>query len=128
MSFFVSQEYPPGVMIVPMRSRTLKPFTTTNLVVFAPENVSVDDQERDFVIHGDALIVDPGCHYKLHIEVCHKSMCSFFSSYHISFVSLGVRNVFTNSSHHLQRSGVYVYHYKLFITALLCLDPAQENC
>lgn len=59
-------------MLVPMRSRTLKPFTTTNLVVFAPENVSVmDGQERDFVIHGDALIVDPGCHYKLHTEVCH---------------------------------------------------------
>lgn len=63
------QEYPPGVMVVPMRSRTLKPFTTTNLVVFAPENVSVDDQERDFSIHGDAVIVDPGCHSKLHIEL-----------------------------------------------------------
>ncbi|KAG2269384.1 hypothetical protein Bca52824_063939 [Brassica carinata] len=63
------QEYPPGVMVVPMRSRTLKPFTTTNLVVFAPENVSVDDQERDYSIHGDALIVDPGCHSKLHIEL-----------------------------------------------------------
>ncbi|CAH8307951.1 unnamed protein product [Eruca vesicaria subsp. sativa] len=63
------QEYPPGVMVVPMRSRTLKPFTTTNLVVFAPENVSVDYKETDFVIRGDALIVDPGCHYKLHTEL-----------------------------------------------------------
>ncbi|KAH0878566.1 hypothetical protein HID58_065960, partial [Brassica napus] len=63
------QEYPPGVMVVPMRSRTLKPFTTTNLVVFAPENVSVDYKETGFVTRGDALIVDPGCHYKLHTEL-----------------------------------------------------------
>lgn len=80
---FEPQEYPPGVMVVPMRSRTLKPFTTTNLVVFAPENVSVDYKETGFVTRGDALIVDPGCHYKLHTEVFHKSMCSFCSSYHI---------------------------------------------
>uniref|UniRef100_A0A1J3CNB3 Beta-lactamase-like protein 2 n=1 Tax=Noccaea caerulescens TaxID=107243 RepID=A0A1J3CNB3_NOCCA len=63
------QEYPPGVMIVPMRSRTLKPFKTTNLVVFAPENGSGDHHETDFVAYGDALIVDPGCHSKLHAEL-----------------------------------------------------------
>ncbi|KFK44539.1 hypothetical protein AALP_AA1G269900 [Arabis alpina] len=63
------QEYPPGVMIVPMRSRTLKPFKTTNLVVFAPENGSGDHQGTDFVAYGDALIVDPGCFKKLHVEL-----------------------------------------------------------
>ncbi|KAG7592991.1 Metallo-beta-lactamase [Arabidopsis thaliana x Arabidopsis arenosa] len=63
------QEYPPGVMLVPMRSRTLKPFKTTNLVVFAPENGSGDHQGTDFVAHGDALIVDPGCLFKLHVEL-----------------------------------------------------------
>ncbi|EOA39280.1 hypothetical protein CARUB_v10012289mg [Capsella rubella] len=63
------QEYPPGVMLVPMRSRTLKPFKTTNLVVFAPENGSGDHQGADFAAHGDALIVDPGCLYKLHVEL-----------------------------------------------------------
>lgn len=68
---FSSQEYPPGVMLVPMHSRTLKPFKTTNLVVFAPENGSGDHQGTDFVAHGDALIVDPGCLFKLHVEVCH---------------------------------------------------------
>ncbi|CAA7036390.1 unnamed protein product [Microthlaspi erraticum] len=66
------QEYPPGVMIVPMRSRTLKPFKTTNLVVFAPENGSGEHQEHQetgSVAYGDALIVDPGCHFKLHAEL-----------------------------------------------------------
>ncbi|CAA0241548.1 unnamed protein product [Arabidopsis thaliana] len=63
------QEYPPGVMIVPMHSRTLKPFRTTNLVVFAPENGLGDHQGADFVAHGDALIVDPGCLSKLHVEL-----------------------------------------------------------
>lgn len=67
---YVSQEYPPGVMLVPMRSRTSKPFKTTNLVVFAPENGSGDHQRNDFVAHVDALIVDPGCLKKLHVEVC----------------------------------------------------------
>ncbi|ESQ34218.1 hypothetical protein EUTSA_v10007371mg [Eutrema salsugineum] len=63
------QEYPPGVMVVPMRSRTLKPFKTTNLVVFAPENGSRDHLGTDFVAYGDALIVDPGCLHKLHVEL-----------------------------------------------------------
>jgi glyoxylase-like metal-dependent hydrolase (beta-lactamase superfamily II) len=65
----LSQEYPPGVMIVPMHSKTLKPFRTTNLVVFAPENGLGDHQGADFVAHGDALIVDPGCLSKLHVEL-----------------------------------------------------------
>ncbi|XP_010551253.1 PREDICTED: uncharacterized protein LOC104821921 isoform X2 [Tarenaya hassleriana] len=63
------QEYPPGVMLVPMHSRTQKPFKTTNLIVIAPENDRGDIQGTDFVASGDALIVDPGCHYQLHEEL-----------------------------------------------------------
>ncbi|XP_047164643.1 uncharacterized protein LOC124834078 isoform X1 [Vigna umbellata] len=63
------QEYPPGVIIIPMRSRTLKPFNTTNLVVFAPENVPNNSEENNFVASGDALIVDPGCLSEFHVEL-----------------------------------------------------------
>ncbi|KAG4910149.1 hypothetical protein JHK87_056265 [Glycine soja] len=59
--YFYFQEYPPGNIIIPMGSRTLRPFHTTNLVVFAPENVSNDSGENNFIVRGDALIVDPGC-------------------------------------------------------------------
>ncbi|PKI45855.1 hypothetical protein CRG98_033753 [Punica granatum] len=55
------QEYPPGVVVIPMRSKTAKPFHTTNLVVFAPENDSGECKDGSFVASGDALIVDPGC-------------------------------------------------------------------
>ncbi|KAK9277248.1 hypothetical protein L1049_006787 [Liquidambar formosana] len=63
------QEYPPGVVLVPMGSRTAKPFHTTNLVVFAPEDVPGDSGDKSFFIHGDALIVDPGCHSEFHGEL-----------------------------------------------------------
>nr|KYP75143.1 Beta-lactamase-like protein 2 [Cajanus cajan] len=63
------QEYPPGVIIVPMGSRTLIPFRKTNLVVFAPENVPNDSEENDFIARGDALIVDPGCLPEFHGEL-----------------------------------------------------------
>ncbi|KAJ6771976.1 ENDORIBONUCLEASE LACTB2 [Salix koriyanagi] len=63
------QEYPPGVIIVPMRSRTTKPFHTTNLVVFAPESVKNKCEDYNFVAHGDALIVDPGCRANFHKEL-----------------------------------------------------------
>ncbi|KAG6757743.1 hypothetical protein POTOM_038067 [Populus tomentosa] len=63
------QEYPPGVIIVPMRSRTAKPFHTTNLVVFAPESVKSKCEDYNFVAHGDALIVDPGCRANFHKEL-----------------------------------------------------------
>lgn len=54
------QEYPPGVKVIPMESRTAKPFRTTNLIVFLPggNDSGCDDS---FVAHGEALIVDPGC-------------------------------------------------------------------
>lgn len=63
------QEYPPGVKIVPMGSRTAKPFWTTNLIVFAPENVSNESEENEFVAYGDALIVDPGCRSEFYEEL-----------------------------------------------------------
>lgn len=67
--YFHFQEYPPGVTLVPMRSRTAKPFDTTNLVVFAPDNASGYSETSNFVAHGDALIVDPGCCSQFHKEV-----------------------------------------------------------
>uniref|UniRef100_A0A5B6Z552 Metallo-beta-lactamase domain-containing protein n=1 Tax=Davidia involucrata TaxID=16924 RepID=A0A5B6Z552_DAVIN len=66
---FPLQEYPPGVKLLPMGSRTAKPFRTTNLVVFAPENVSDDYGDNNFVAHGEALIVDPGCRSEFHKEL-----------------------------------------------------------
>lgn len=63
------QEYPPGVKIVPMGSRTAKPFRTTNLVVFAPENNHDDCDSGTFVAHGDALIIDPGCRSEFNEEL-----------------------------------------------------------
>ncbi|TKY50856.1 Beta-lactamase protein 2 [Spatholobus suberectus] len=63
------QEYPPGIILIPMGSRTLMPFHTTNLVVFAPENVPNDSEENNFIACGDALIVDPGCLSEFHGEL-----------------------------------------------------------
>ncbi|KAL8153882.1 hypothetical protein V2J09_011642 [Rumex salicifolius] len=63
------QEYPPGVTLVPMGSRTGKPFHTTNLVVFAPQNIPYKGNDKSFVAHGDALIVDPGCLPQFHKEL-----------------------------------------------------------
>ncbi|KAK7269791.1 hypothetical protein RIF29_22527 [Crotalaria pallida] len=63
------QEYPPGVILIPMGSRTAKPFRTTNLLVFAPDNVSNDSEDNNFIASGDALIVDPGCLSEFHEEL-----------------------------------------------------------
>lgn len=64
-----SQEYPPGVKLVPMQSRTAKPFLTTNLIIFAPDSASDDSENHTFVAQGEALIVDPGCRSEFHEEV-----------------------------------------------------------
>ncbi|KAF3431897.1 hypothetical protein FNV43_RR26633 [Rhamnella rubrinervis] len=69
MSSLTYQEYPPGVTLVPMRSRTAKPFNTTNLVIFAPDNISDYSENINFVTRGDALIVDPGCCSEFHEEL-----------------------------------------------------------
>ncbi|KAI5677540.1 hypothetical protein M9H77_08490 [Catharanthus roseus] len=62
------QEYPPGVKLIPMVSRTAKPFRTTNLVVFAPGSANSCGDDS-FVAQADALIVDPGCSSALHKEL-----------------------------------------------------------
>ncbi|GAU14803.1 hypothetical protein TSUD_50150 [Trifolium subterraneum] len=63
------QEYPTGVILIPMGSRTAKPFGTTNLVVFAPENVPNASEDNKLITYGDALIVDPGCLSEFHGEL-----------------------------------------------------------
>ncbi|KAL9229242.1 hypothetical protein vseg_004728 [Gypsophila vaccaria] len=65
------QEYPLGVMLVPMGSRTAKPFSTTNLLVIAPDIVANSQTSACFVANGDALIVDPGCSLRFHKELEH---------------------------------------------------------
>lgn len=67
--YFHFQEYPTGVILIPMGSRTTKPFQTTNLVVFAPENVPNASKDNKYIASGDALIVDPGCLSEFHGEV-----------------------------------------------------------
>lgn len=63
------QEYPPGIIIIPMGSKTAKPYRTTNLVVFASESSHDNCGDHSFIAHGDALIIDPGCRSELHKEV-----------------------------------------------------------
>ncbi|KAI3927537.1 hypothetical protein MKW92_037871 [Papaver armeniacum] len=63
------QEYPPGVTLVPMKSKTQKPFLTTNLVVIAPDNVTGSRGGSDFSVYGDALIMDPGCRSEGYTEL-----------------------------------------------------------
>ncbi|XP_073146681.1 uncharacterized protein [Henckelia pumila] len=64
-----SQEYPPGVKLIPMASRTAKPFRTTNLIVFFPETSSDGSRGDNFIACGEALIVDPGCKSALYQEL-----------------------------------------------------------
>eukprot|EP00268_Persea_americana_P026401 TRINITY_DN2582_c1_g1_i5.p1 TRINITY_DN2582_c1_g1~~TRINITY_DN2582_c1_g1_i5.p1 ORF type:complete len:555 (+),score=76.29 TRINITY_DN2582_c1_g1_i5:89-1666(+) len=63
------QEYPPGITLVPMRSRTQRPFCTTNLVVIAPGDVTNHSGYSSSSIYGDALIMDPGCLADCHAEL-----------------------------------------------------------
>lgn len=55
-----AQEYPPGILLLPLTSSTQKPFSKTNLVIFASKGIA--DQNAAPIISGEALIVDPGCH------------------------------------------------------------------
>ncbi|XP_058091473.1 uncharacterized protein LOC131237621 isoform X2 [Magnolia sinica] len=63
------QEYPPGVTLVPLRSRTQPPFRTTNLVVIAPNNVTDGCEDSSFAAYGDALLMDPGCRSDCHTKL-----------------------------------------------------------
>ena len=87
--YFHFQEYPPGVILIPMGSRTAKPFSTTNLVVFAPENVPNDCEDNDYIACGDALIVDPGCLSEFHGEV-YFHITSKLVQLHLVIVAFGV--------------------------------------
>lgn len=63
------QEYPPGVNIIPMRSKTAQPFHTTNLIVFTNGNNQVEHESSSFIAHGDAMIIDPGCRSEFNKEL-----------------------------------------------------------
>ncbi|XP_072957077.1 uncharacterized protein [Typha angustifolia] len=63
------QEYPPGITLIPMKSRTQKPFGTTNLVVILPNNSDNVLDDCSFIASGDALIMDPGCCSHVHAEL-----------------------------------------------------------
>ncbi|CAM6127729.1 unnamed protein product [Calypogeia fissa] len=57
------QDYPPGVVIVPMNSATIKPFSKTNLVIFSPSRFLTKEiiMSSKHAASGDVLIADPGC-------------------------------------------------------------------
>lgn len=63
------QEYPPGISVVPMASKTAKPFSTTNLVVMAPTNTIHDFENSKFVASADSVIMDPGCCSQHHSQL-----------------------------------------------------------
>ncbi|PWZ32377.1 Hydroxyacylglutathione hydrolase [Zea mays] len=63
------QEYPPGITLVPMKSRTLAPFRTTNLVVVRSTNGAGGSTCSDFFASGEALLIDPGCISQVHAEL-----------------------------------------------------------
>ncbi|KAL4569351.1 hypothetical protein LXL04_024987 [Taraxacum kok-saghyz] len=63
------QEYPPGVNIVPMGSKTQRPFHTTNIIVFSSRNNHDKYETSHFVAQGDAMIVDPGCRSEFNKEL-----------------------------------------------------------
>jgi hypothetical protein len=65
------QDYPPGVVIVPMSSITGKPFNKTNLVIFSPSTCLTEKSlSSEHAASGDVLIADPGCTGIAHAKVC----------------------------------------------------------
>lgn len=66
------QEYPPGIFVAPMDSVTGKPFSKTNMVVFAPTAPLTHTIDTSVAVAcGDALICDPGCYpVAAHAQVC----------------------------------------------------------
>ncbi|KAL0917195.1 hypothetical protein M5K25_012242 [Dendrobium thyrsiflorum] len=63
------QEYPIGIMVIPMKSRTQKPFSTTNLVLIVAEDETSESEDSGIIKYGDALIVDPGCSIQYHPDL-----------------------------------------------------------
>lgn len=72
------QEYPPGITLVPMKSSTLRPFRTTNLVVIQATSGTCGSKRPDYFACGDALLIDPGCCSQVHTEVKAISKITFF--------------------------------------------------
>ncbi|VAH71608.1 uncharacterized protein [Triticum aestivum] len=68
-STLVSQEYPPGITLVPMKSSTLRPFRTTNLVVIQATSGTCGSKRPDYFACGDVLLIDPGCCSQVHTEL-----------------------------------------------------------
>ncbi|XP_020595413.1 uncharacterized protein LOC110035521 isoform X2 [Phalaenopsis equestris] len=65
------QEYPLGLIVAPMKSRTQKPFSTTNLVLIVAEDETIESETNESAIfkHGEALLVDPGCSVQQHSDL-----------------------------------------------------------
>ncbi|VAH71607.1 unnamed protein product [Triticum turgidum subsp. durum] len=63
------QEYPPGITLVPMKSSTLRPFRTTNLVVIQATSGTCGSKRPDYFACGDVLLIDPGCCSQVHTEL-----------------------------------------------------------
>ncbi|KAG6534412.1 uncharacterized protein LOC121986146 isoform X1 [Zingiber officinale] len=86
------QEYPPGIIIVPMKSRTAKPFHTTNLVVVVANNAFHEPKESNFVANGEALLVDPGCSSQFHgdladlVAVLPRKLLVFVTHHHYDHI------------------------------------------
>lgn len=87
-----TQEYPPGIMVIPMKSRTQKPFSTTNLVLIIAEDESTKSEDPDIIKYGDALLVDPGCSIQHHsdledlVKVLPKKLLVFLTHHHYDHV------------------------------------------
>ncbi|KAJ1282752.1 hypothetical protein BS78_03G075800 [Paspalum vaginatum] len=65
----LSQEYPPGITLVPMKSKTLQPFRTTNLVIVRATKGAGGSALSEPFASGDALLIDPGCSSQVHAEL-----------------------------------------------------------
>ena len=52
-----------------MKSRTLSPFRTTNLVVVQANGGASGSKRSDCFASGDALLIDPGCSTQVYTEV-----------------------------------------------------------
>jgi len=76
-----------------MKSRTLAPFRTTNLVVVRSTNGAGGSTCSEFFASGEALLIDPGCSSQVHAEVrenfirlcsLEKPMCIHVSIFNIT--------------------------------------------
>ena len=78
-----------------MRSRTLKPFQTTNLVLISKFEALEDKEIPSYAAYGDALLVDPGCCSEFHSEVYYYL---YFRNFYVKFSCVDVSSTL-NSFH-----------------------------